>query len=152
MDTSRLHEAPLGSLLVLSGRLAQQRWGSYLADHHLTPAGVAVLTTLGLHGGELGHRQLAEMCFFKPATLTGIVDTLEKSGHVTRAPDPGDRRAVRIGITGEGRAVLAKIREVRTLHTPLTSVDADPAKAAIIREFLMELISNMEETGEPTRS
>ncbi|MDR7280757.1 MarR family winged helix-turn-helix transcriptional regulator [Catenuloplanes atrovinosus] len=151
MDTSRLHEAPLGSLLVLAARLAQHRWGGYLAAHHnLTPAGVAVLTTLGMHGGDLGHRRIAELCFFKPATLTGIVDTLERSGHVVRLPDEHDRRAIRIGITESGRLALAKVHEVRTLNTPLTPVDADPAKAAIIREFLLELISTMEDPDDVT--
>ncbi|MFI5843650.1 MarR family winged helix-turn-helix transcriptional regulator [Catenuloplanes sp. NPDC051500] len=152
MDTSRLHEAPLGSLLVLSGRLAQQRWGNYLATHHnLTPAGVAVLTVLDANG-DLGHRELAERCFFKPATLTGIVDTLEKSGHVRRQPDPADRRAIRLVITESGQAAIAKVQEVRTLTQPLTSVDADPAKAAIVRQFLMELISTMEDPRELTSS
>ncbi|MDP9797779.1 hypothetical protein J2S43_006291 [Catenuloplanes nepalensis] len=66
MDTSRLHEEPLGSLLVLSARLPQQRWGGYPATHHnLTPAGVAVLTAPGMHGGDLGHRQVAEKCRFR---------------------------------------------------------------------------------------
>ena len=152
MDTARLHNAPMGSLLQLAARLAQQHWGGYLAAHHnLTPAGVAVLTTLGLHNGELGHRQVAEKCFFKPATLTGIVDTLEQSGHVTRQPDPNDRRAVRLTLTDSGRLALAKVREVREFTRPLTSVDADPAKAAIIREFLLELISTMEDPSEFTR-
>ncbi len=87
VDTDRLQNAPLGSLLVLAARLAQQQWGGYLAAHHnLTPAGVAVLTTLGMHGGDLSHSRVAQACFFKPATLTGIVDTLEKSGHVQRRP------------------------------------------------------------------
>ena len=151
VDLTRLHQAPTGSLLVLAARLAQQHWGGYLAAHHnLTPAGVAVLTTLGTAGGSLGHRQVAEKCFFKPATLTGIVDTLEKSGHVVRLPDPGDRRAVRLALTESGRLALAAVREARTLTAPLTTVDADPAKAAVIREFLLELISTMEDPDDVT--
>ncbi|MDQ0368492.1 MarR family winged helix-turn-helix transcriptional regulator [Catenuloplanes indicus] len=152
MDTDRLQNAPLGSLLVLAARLAQQQWGGYLAAHHnLTPAGVAVLTTLGMHGGDLSHSRVAQACFFKPATLTGIVDTLEKSGHVQRRPDPNDRRAVRLTITEAGRLALVKVREVREFHAPMTSVDTDPAKAAIIREFLMELISTLEGPDDHTR-
>ncbi|GAB7043902.1 MULTISPECIES: MarR family transcriptional regulator [Catenuloplanes] len=142
MDTDRLHNAPLGSLLALAARLAQQQWGGYLATHHnLTPAGVAVLTTLGMHGGDLTHSQVAQACFFKPATLTGIVDTLAKSGHVARRPDPDDRRTIRLALTDSGRQALAAIRAVREFNAPMTSVDTDPAKAAIIREFLLELIS-----------
>jgi MarR family transcriptional regulator, organic hydroperoxide resistance regulator len=71
---------------------------------------------------------------------------------VARSPDPGDRRAVRLSLTASGRRALAEVRQVRTLSTPLTSVDADPAKAAIIRDFLLELISTMEDPSERTRS
>lgn len=144
-----LDDIPLGRLVVLAGHVTSQRWSRYLAEHHgLTGAGMKTLLALHQHG-EMAHRALAEHCFIRPATLTGIIDTLERDGLVTRRRDDTDRRTVRIALTHEGRArvenVLAAIRSRR----PLTSVDADPAKAAVIREFLLELIRTMSEGEEP---
>ena len=38
-------------------------------------------------------------------TMTGIVDTLEKNGLVTRQPNPGDRRSLLVTLTENGLAL-----------------------------------------------
>jgi DNA-binding MarR family transcriptional regulator len=40
------------------------------------------------------------------ATLTGILQRLERAGYVARTPDETDRRSVRISVTDGGRALL----------------------------------------------
>jgi len=47
----------------------------------------------------------------RPATLTGILDRLERRGLVTRGPRPGDRRAVLIELTADGVHTAALIRQ-----------------------------------------
>lgn len=47
----------------------------------------------------------------RPATLTGILDRLERRGLITRAPRPGDRRAVLIELTTDGAQTAALIRQ-----------------------------------------
>ena len=70
-----------------------------------------------------------------------MVDTLERDGLVERRRDDGDRRSVRLALTAAGRDRIGAITTLVHSGTPLTSVDADPAKAAVIREFLLEIIS-----------
>ena len=48
-----------------------------------------------------------ELAVTRP-TITAIIDGLVGRGLVDRAPDPADRRRVRLRLTTEGRAVLAK--------------------------------------------
>ena len=36
-------------------------------------------------------------------TVTGVLDRLERAGHITRQRDMGDRRAVRLELTDSGR-------------------------------------------------
>lgn len=148
MDTHRLHDAPTGRLLAVAGHVAVRRWSQYLQEKYgLTPAGITVLFTLHKEG-PLGHREMAERCFIRPATLTGVVDTLEKSGYVERnrcaAPD---RRAVLLGLTESGQATAKLLAEQVQSDTPLTSVDVDPANRAVIRAFLLEIIDTLG-TGE----
>ena len=42
------------------------------------------------------------------ATLTGILQRLERAAYVTRAPDEADRRSVRISATPSGRQTLQR--------------------------------------------
>lgn len=143
MDVDGLRDEPLGRLVAVAGHLATQRWSQLLAErHNLTPAGMRVVLML-VREGELTHRQVADGCFIRPATLTGIVDTLEKAGYVRRQRVEGDRRAVRLALTEVGAAHAQEIIALTRLTRPLTSVDADPARAAVVREFLLELISNL---------
>ncbi|MEU8263481.1 MarR family transcriptional regulator [Micromonospora sp. NPDC048999] len=138
-----LRQAPLGRLIGIAGHVVEQHWGRYLAEHHgLTSAGMRVLLIL-LRAGDSTHREMAERCFVRPATLTGIVDTLERDGFVARQRDPNDRRSVQLTLTGKGREHALAIIDLIHSNRPLTSVDADPAKQAVIREFLIELITNM---------
>src|SRR5918998_1352765 len=137
-----LHDVPIGRLLLLAGQRVSQRWNKLLAERYgLTNSGMSVL--LALHGrGELTHRELALLCFVKPPTLTGIVDTLERAGLVERRRDGADRRAVRLALTLDGAVAAQSLISMIRNPRPLTSVDADPAKAEVIREFLLEIIAS----------
>ncbi|MER5333175.1 MarR family transcriptional regulator [Micromonospora sp. NPDC002717] len=142
MKLIELRDVPLGRLLVVAGHVTGQRWNRYLAEEHgLTQAGMATLMTLAEHG-ELPHRTVADHCFVRPATLTGIVDTLERDGLVERQRDEADRRSIRIAITPAGQARIDALTAVIRSGAPLTSVDADPAKAEVIRQFLLEVIGS----------
>lgn len=46
-----------------------------------------------------------------PATLTGILDRLERRGLISRTPHPGDRRAVMITLTPAGAQTAGQIRK-----------------------------------------
>lgn len=138
-----LQHAPLGRLLAIAGHVVEQHWGRYLAEHHgLTSAGMRVLFILS-RVGDTTHREVAERCFVRPATLTGIVDTLERDGFVERRRDAADRRTVQLTLTDKGRRHAQHLTDLIHSDRPLTSVDADPAKKAVIREFLTELITSM---------
>ncbi len=149
MKMVQLGDVPLGRLLVVAGHLTGQRWNRYLADEHgLTQAGMVTLMALAEHG-ELPHRAVAELCFVRPATLTGIVDTLERDGLVQRRRDGADRRSIKLTLTPAGRDRVAALTAMIRARRPLTSVDADPAKAAVIRQFLLEVIGQDESVGKP---
>ncbi|MET7468526.1 MarR family winged helix-turn-helix transcriptional regulator [Micromonospora sp. NPDC005686] len=137
-----LHHAPLGRLISIAGHVVEQHWGRYLAEHGLTSAGMRVLMIL-LRAGEVSHREMAELCFVRPATLTGIADTLERDGFVSRRRAPEDRRTVRLALTDKGGEHARTVIDMIHSDRPLTSVDADPANRAVIRQFLIEIITGM---------
>jgi DNA-binding MarR family transcriptional regulator len=83
---------------------------TYFAKHNLTQGRFFVLMLLM---DKLKHApisrtpaELAEVSGVTRATMTGLIDTLEKDGLVTREPDPKDHRMVSVKITTKGVHVL----------------------------------------------
>ncbi len=58
--------------------------------------------------------------------VTRTVQQLEKSGYVSRVPDPADRRAQRIELTETGRAAVARVRDAGTRGMQLALADWKP--------------------------
>ncbi len=62
----------------------------------------------GLKAGACRAGHLAQQSKISPSTITEIVEDLESDGLVRRESDPNDRRAVRVGLTAEGRRHLQR--------------------------------------------
>ncbi len=79
--------------------------GQTLKEAHLTPPQYFVLSLLGEHDCR-PFKELAAALGCTAATVTGIVDTMEKKGLVVRNPNPADRRSLLIKMTEKGKALL----------------------------------------------
>lgn len=94
--------------LIWSGRVAEEvlertavasglrRRGDYEVLALLRRAEPAHLTPL----------QVAQQLLTSQSGMTGKLDRLEDQGFIQRNPDPEDRRAIRLGITDAGRALI----------------------------------------------
>ncbi len=80
---------------------------SHLAPFGLSKGGHNILNVLAGADEPLTPTQLGERVLVRPATVTGLVDTLVRNGHVERRPDPQNRRRVLVSITDAGREVIA---------------------------------------------
>ena len=58
--------------------------------------------------GSMRSSELAEHASVSRATVTGLLDTLEKAGLIARTPDARDRRASCVRITDKGRGTSAE--------------------------------------------
>jgi MarR family transcriptional regulator, 2-MHQ and catechol-resistance regulon repressor len=68
----------------------------------LTSTQLGVLEAI-LHKGPLTQRELGRKVLTSAGNMTDVIDKLERRGLVTRSRQPGDRRAVRVDLTEEGR-------------------------------------------------
>lgn len=73
--------------------------------HGLTGPQLATLKELEREG-PLSPSLLARKVHLSQATVTGIVQRLERRGLVTRAPSPSDRRSIVLEITSAGHDLL----------------------------------------------
>ncbi|MZD55857.1 MarR family transcriptional regulator [Streptomyces sp. SID5606] len=79
----------------------------------ITPAQSRLLRTLAHYGSPPRMADLAERLEVVPRAVTTLVDGLEAAGKVRRAPDPDNRRVVRIELTADGRTALGELRAAR---------------------------------------
>lgn len=82
----------------------------YLARHGISPGRFSLLVLLGSgEETELKPSELADMTGVTRATITGLLDTLEKDGYIRREADQTDRRATKIKATSQGRERLGQL-------------------------------------------
>jgi DNA-binding MarR family transcriptional regulator len=82
-----------------------------LRPFDLSPAGGLVLSALA-DGGPMSPSALSERLIVTRATMTGLLDSLERRGHLRRVPHPEDRRSLLVEITAQGREVADELRRV----------------------------------------
>lgn len=104
----------------------------------LTSPRLHLLWVLGL-SGPTTQQQLAAALGVTPRNVTGLVDGLTGSGHVTREPHPSDRRATLVTLTGLGEQT---VHDLRTDHEEL----AGQLFGAVPGRRLAAFVTTLEET------
>lgn len=82
-----------------------------IASYGLTTSQFFLLIALYEENGILISK-LAEKVALDKATLTGIIDRLERDGFVERRDDPKDRRAIRVYLTPKAEALRDELLEI----------------------------------------
>ncbi|WP_197093544.1 MarR family winged helix-turn-helix transcriptional regulator [Nonomuraea sp. SBT364] len=80
-----------------------------LAAHGVSMWGYAVLGALD-DGSVRTQAALADAIGADKTRIIGTLDTLQAAGLITREPDPRDRRARILAITGAGREIRRSVR------------------------------------------
>lgn len=84
---------------------------AHFADHDITHGRFLVMMLLlKKQGGGCPvvstPAALADLASVSRATITGLLDSLERDGFVRREPDPADRRQMSVSLTPEGQAFM----------------------------------------------
>ena len=99
--------------LLQAGDAAFRAVDSHLAEHRISEGRFMVLMLLLNKSANCPQprtpAELAELSHVTRATMTGLIDTLERDGLVTREPDPSDRRMMAVNLTEKGRTLLQQI-------------------------------------------
>jgi DNA-binding MarR family transcriptional regulator len=96
-----------------------------LRGHGLSAAGRQALAILDGAGEPLSPTTIAERLIVTTATVTSLLDTLERRGLIVRQPDPNDRRRLLVSITDDARQIVDEfLPEVVALQTAvMTGLD-----------------------------
>lgn len=91
------------------------RIGRLLRPLNVSAAGGLVLGILRDHG-PLSPSELGERLIVTRATVTGLLDSLERPGFIRRSANPSDRRSLVVEITPAGLTVLQELRTLVHRH------------------------------------
>jgi DNA-binding MarR family transcriptional regulator len=100
-----------GHLLTKVCELRHRRMHKLLDDLGLYKGQPSMLRILWAQEG-MSHTELAEQLNRCPATITKMVQRMEKAGLVERRTDPKDERVSRVYLTGRGYSIRSEVEEV----------------------------------------
>lgn len=99
--------------LVETSRLLRTYVEQRARQHGTTRAQWGVMSRLRRQEG-LNQAALAEQMDLQPISLARLLDRLQSQNLIERREDPADRRAYRLFLTPEGRALVDELDSVRT--------------------------------------
>ena len=112
--SSKATEAAMN--LVRTADLLIKRIGDLVQPYDLTPSSGLVLGMLADSEEPLPPNQIAERLIISRASVTSLIDSLERRRYVRRLPHATDRRMLLIELTEVGRRVAQQFRLVVHRH------------------------------------
>jgi len=102
--------------LVLTADLLVKRIGTLLQPFNLTSTSGLVLSILADSESPLPPNEIADRLIVSRATVTGLLDSLERQAYIRRLPHPSDRRMILVEITDKGKQVANAFRPIVHLY------------------------------------
>jgi len=133
--------------LVRTADLLEKRIAALLAPFDLSPATGLVLSILADSSAPISPNQIADRLILSRASVTSLLDSLEKRGYVVRQPHQSDRRMLLVKLTPKGHQVANDFRPVvhRQEKTWLGALNENQQEQLISSLHLLQL--SLAETG-----
>ncbi|MFF4733191.1 MarR family winged helix-turn-helix transcriptional regulator [Streptomyces mirabilis] len=140
-------ERALTRISYLTSRVRQHERLMALAGLPLDRAAVALLRQVA-DSGSLRPSELANLLSVEASHVTRQVQQLEKTGYLTRVPDPNDRRAQRIELTPAGRDAVDRVRQASCRGMSVALADWSPEDLEQLATLCHRLVDDFFEHAE----
>ncbi|HLO13493.1 MAG TPA: MarR family transcriptional regulator [Anaerolineales bacterium] len=102
--------------LVLTAELFEKGIANLLTPFNLSPATGLVLSILADSETPVSPNYIADRLIISRASVTSLLDSLEKRGYAKRQPHPSDRRMIWVEPTDLGRQIADEFRPIVHQH------------------------------------
>lgn len=102
--------------LVRTADLLEKRIAGLLIPFDLSPATGLVLSILADSEMPVSPNEIADRLIISRASVTSLLDSLEKRGYASRRPHPTDRRMIWVEPTDQGRQIADEFRPIVHQH------------------------------------
>ena len=136
-----------GTLISQIHQVSQRVWYNVLSRNGLEDlAGARGRVIFALWNEDnIPIKKLVEKTSLDKATLTGIIDRLERDGYVKRIPSPDDKRATLISRTGKDEIFKSKIPEVSKQQNKLFYKGFSTSEIKDFENYLIRILQNCKE-------
>ena len=136
-----------GTLISQIHQISQRVWYDVLSHNGLSDlAGARGRVIFALWNEDnIPIKKLVERTSLDKATLTGIIDRLERDGYVKRIPSPDDKRATLISRTGKDEIFKSKIPEVSKQQNKLFYKGFSASEIKDFENYLIRILQNCKE-------
>jgi DNA-binding MarR family transcriptional regulator len=135
----------LTTLLSKSARLMSNRLNKNLLSHEVTAEQWAVLTSLWKQDGQT-QQALANQANKNKASITHLIDNLEKRQLVERLVDESDRRHKLVHLTTEGSKLQESLTKVVNKTVKEMTADLDKKELKQCKRALKKMVDTLLET------
>jgi len=133
--------------LVLAADLLEKRITALLAPFDLSPATGLVLSILADAEAPTSPNQIADHLIISRASVTSLLDSLEKRGFVKRQPHLSDRRKLLVELTETGRQVADQFRPIVHQHQKVWLKALNENEQAQLIKTLQHLQATLLDSG-----
>jgi DNA-binding MarR family transcriptional regulator len=134
--------------LVTTLGLLRRATEPYFARFGISSSQWSVLRTL--HRSEEEHQSalrltdLGDRLIVRPASVTGVVDRLQRLGLVARTASPDDQRAKHVTLTARGRALVRQVLEHHPDHMRSVLEGLSAPEQGELQRLLERLASHLQ--------
>jgi DNA-binding MarR family transcriptional regulator len=125
--------------LVLTAELLEKRIASLLQPLDLSPATGLLLSILADSETPLSPNKIADRLIISRASVTSLLDSLEKRGFVKRLPHQSDRRMLSVQLTDTGKQAAGRFRPIVHQHQKVWMGALDEAEQEKLIAVLQRL-------------
>lgn len=117
-----------------------------LAEYGITESKFDLLMLLTLHegNGRVTPSALAERLGVRRASVTAMLDWLEKRNWIIRETSPQDRRSVQVRISGEGKTLVEKALPSFWSTCASITDELEPEEKELLGKIVLKLNTSME--------
>jgi DNA-binding MarR family transcriptional regulator len=121
------------------GRKFDRLQGHLVQSTNLTPPQYFIMEILWKNDN-IAFKDIAAACCCTRSTITGIIDTLEEKGLVTRTPNTQDRRSQLVQLTETGKNLQNQVPPVEKFFGTCCG-GMDPSEIIQLRDLLLKLFN-----------
>ncbi|KQO17917.1 MarR family winged helix-turn-helix transcriptional regulator [Paenibacillus sp. Leaf72] len=144
-DTDR-KSASIGLLMLWLGDHILDVMDNDLAEFGITESKFDLLLLLTLHEGRelVTPSALAERLGIRRASVTALLDWLEKRSWIAREQSAIDRRMIHVSITSEGRDLVSRILPVFWSTCSSLPIGLEPEEQQVFDKVMVKLNASIE--------
>ena len=138
-----MEKPSLGLLLHDAARAVRKRFETRATAYGLTSAQWRMLLRVCKTEGGAPQSHFADLLEIEPISVSRLLDRMEATGWVTRAPDPHDRRVRRVFPTDKALDAFATFRPVAEQVYAEALAGIPPEQRAVLLQALATIVSNL---------